>query len=99
MEEASTPAQSFSKVMQKLHEPYTDFLARLHKAVQRTVNGEEAQSQLPLSLEVGSNSYNANLLADALKTAIPRPAKCYGCGKVGRMKKGLSKGKGPTRES
>lgn len=89
MEEAGTPAQSFPKVMQKLHEPYTDLLARLHKAFQRTVNGEEAQSQLPLSLEAGSNSYNANLLADALKTAIPRPVKCYGCGKVGHMNKGI----------
>lgn len=50
MEEAGTPAQSFSKVIQTLNEPYTDFLARLQKAIRRTVNGEEAQNQLLLSL-------------------------------------------------
>jgi hypothetical protein len=50
--------------------------------------GAPLDEYIKACMDVGSESFKANLLAAALNTGIKKgQTKCYGCGKIGHMKK------------
>lgn len=115
---------SWTKVIQKTHEPYVEFLSRLKLTLERTVVGEEARQQLLKLLayenanddckrallpvketgdlntfmkvckDITSESRKMQMLAETMATTWhslqskqQSNIKCYGCGKIGHLKK------------